>query len=69
MIDYKEYLLRKENKIDEAIDVLKFKIAVYPGSARTYFKIGRLYETVGKLDLAKIHFDCNWPAPKSPLLQ
>jgi len=56
-IDNKEYLLRKENKIDEAIEVLKFKVAEFPNSARAYFKLGRAYDYVGKLDLAKTNFE------------
>lgn len=56
-LDNKEYLLRKENKIDEAIEVLKFKVAEFPNLARAYFRLGHAYETVGKLDLAKTNFE------------
>lgn len=56
-LDNKEYLLLKENKFDEAIEVLKFKVAEFPNSARAYFKLGDAYNYVGKLDLAKTNFE------------
>jgi hypothetical protein len=56
-LDLKEYLLREEKKLDEAIEVLESRVAAYPGSAVSHFKLGRLYETAGKMDLAKTNYE------------
>jgi predicted alpha/beta superfamily hydrolase len=56
-LDLKEYLLRGEKKFEEAIEVLEFRAAAYPGSAIAHFKLGRLYEAAGKMDLAKTNFE------------
>lgn len=56
-LSLKEFLLLREDKIDEAIDVSKFRVAAYPGSALVHFELGRLYETAGKLNLAKTSFE------------
>lgn len=55
-LDLKEFLLREEKKFEGAVEVLEFRVAAYPGSAAAHFKLGRLYETAGKMDLAKTNF-------------
>lgn len=56
-LDLKEYLLREKKKFEEAIEVMEFRVAAYPGSAAAHFKLGRLYEAAGKMDLAKTNYE------------
>lgn len=56
-LDLKEYLLREENKFEEAIAVMEYRVSVYPGSSVAHFRLGRLYEAAGKMDLAKTNFE------------
>ncbi len=57
MVDYKGYLLFKEKKYAEAIEVLKANVKDHPDSAFAYNRLGHAYEAEGKLDMAKKHFE------------
>jgi hypothetical protein len=57
MVDYKGYLLFREKKYAEAIEVLKANVKDHPDSAFAYNRLGHAYEAAGKLDLAKKHFE------------
>jgi predicted alpha/beta superfamily hydrolase len=57
MVDYKGYLLFREKKYAEAIEVLKFNVKDHPNSAYAYDRLGTVYEAAGKLDLAKTNYE------------
>jgi predicted alpha/beta superfamily hydrolase len=56
-IDFKAFLLFREKKTGEAIKMLKYNVASYPGSAKAYFNLGLAYDAAGKLALAKENFE------------
>ena len=52
-VDLKGFLLHRENKIEEAVAVLKSNVEHYPESVGAHLRLARIYEATGELDLAK----------------
>lgn len=57
MVDYKGYLLFKEKKYAEAVQMLESHLKNRPNSAYAYDRLGYVYEAEGKLDLAKKNYE------------
>ncbi len=59
-VNFIGYRLMQENKIREAIEVLKTNADWYPGSPNVYDSLGEAYERNGSLDLARGSYERAW---------
>ena len=57
LINQMGYQFLFDNKLDEAIAVLKANVERYPGSANVYDSLAEAYERSGKIDLAEPLYD------------
>lgn len=63
----------KKNKIDEALEILKYNVKLYPGEPTAHFNLGLAYETKGAIELAVQHIqkaveiDPSWTRVKRKL--
>jgi tetratricopeptide (TPR) repeat protein len=63
----------RKNKVNEALDVLKYNVKLYPGDPRAQFYLGLAYEKKGEITLAVKHIkkateiDPSWARVKRKL--
>ena len=74
LVDLGNDLVRK-NKIDEALEILKYNVKLYPGEPTAHFNLGLVYEKKGEIELAIKHIqkavdiDPTWTRVKRKLAE